>query len=133
MFLAGLCLFPSFISLIYSTNEYQSCYDQCYIIKSVMTQPKEMMLIHFSKNLSIISPVVIDTHIIELVQLYKCLCTVKAETQVDAICKKVHQRMYHNLSSFTVDTSFIKYCFIPVLLNLFLRALLSAGTGHFLE
>lgn len=68
-----------------------------------------------SRNSTVISPVVMDNQPIELVQHYKYLGTVIDsklcfEYQVDAVCKKAHQRMHflHQLCCFNVDTVFMK-------------------------
>ena len=85
------------------------------------------MIVDFRKNPTVFSPVIINDQSVEVVQEYKYLGTVldhklTFESQVDAICKKAHQRMYfyRKLSSFKVDNTFMRMfysCFIESVLT----------------
>ncbi len=73
------------------------------------------MIIDFRKNPMVISPVVINDHVVEVVHQLKYLGTVideklTFETHVDAVCKKAHQHMFYlqKLCSFKVDRTFMK-------------------------
>lgn len=73
------------------------------------------MLVDFRKNPTVISPVMIENEAVELVNNYKYLGTyvddkLTFETQVDAVCKKAHQRMYfyRKLCNFNVDSTFMQ-------------------------
>ncbi len=71
--------------------------------------------IDFRKNPTVISPVVINDHVVEVVHQFKYLGTVideklTFEAHVDAVCKKAHQHMFYlqKLCSFKVDSTFMK-------------------------
>lgn len=85
------------------------------------------MLIHFGRSPVFLSSANINDQPVEQVEQYKYLGTVidnklSFEPQVDAVCKKAHQRMhfYRKLRNFNVDHSFMKMfysCFIESILT----------------
>ena len=90
------------------------------------------MTIDFGKNPVVTPPVVLNNQVVEVVNQYKYLGILvdnklTFETQVDAVCKKVHQRMYfyRKLRNFSVDNTFIL-----VLSSLCSHSLLFAGTAQ---
>lgn len=97
---------------------------------------------------TVISPVVMDYHAVELVSSTNNFGTLtnnklRFELQVDAVCQKAHQLVHSKAlrlcRHFYEWMHFMNFYFvfswkrfIPVLLNRFLPSPLSAGTGHLL-
>ena len=85
------------------------------------------MTIDFGKNPVVTPPVVLNNQVVEVVNQYKYLGILvdnklTFEPQVDAVCKKVHQRMYfyRKLRNFYVDNTFMQMfysCFIESVLT----------------
>ncbi len=95
------------------------------------------MIIDFRKNSTVISPVVINDHVVEVVHQLKSLGTVideklTFEAHVDAVGKRAHISVCSICESFVVLqwTVLSLRCFTLVVLNLSLLSQLCVGMGH---